>query len=70
MAFKLEASILMMARSVLGSVPMILALYSLSLSNSVTIISSLSSTTWLLVTIYPSCETITPEPKDELFCFS
>ena len=64
------ASILITARSVFGSLPMILALYSLPPFASVTKIWSLSSITWLLVTIYPSVETMTPDPSDVLFSFS
>src|SRR2546422_2966627 len=51
----------MTARSVLGSVPTILPLNSL-LSGSVTVSSLAPSTTWLLVMMYPSGDTITPEP--------
>src|SRR5437879_9043603 len=49
------------ARSFFGSVPTILALNS-RLSGSVTVSSLAPSTTWLLVMMYPSGDTITPEP--------
>ena len=54
-------SILMSARSVALSVPMMRAENS-RLSLSVTVSSSAPSTTWLLVTMYPSLLMITPEP--------
>ena len=58
-----RASICSTARSDLGSRPIIDASYSV-LSNSRTVISSISSTTWLFVMIYPFLEsTITPEPR-------
>ena len=59
---KFLPSILIRARSVVGSVPMILALNS-RLSSRVTVNSSAPATTWLLVTIYPSGLIMTPEPK-------
>src|SRR5256885_12537608 len=59
---RLDAAILMTARSVFGSVPTILALNSL-LSGSVTVSSLAPSTTWLLVMMYPSGDTITPDPN-------
>ena len=62
MAGKFLPSILISARSVVLSVPMIRAEYSL-LSFNVTVSSSASATTWLLVTMYPSAEIITPEPE-------
>ena len=54
-------SIFMSARSVVLSAPIMRAENSL-LSLSVTVSSSAPSTTWLLVTIYPSCDIMTPEP--------
>ena len=53
------------ARSVLLSVPMMRAENS-RLSLSVTVSSSAPSTTWLLVTIYPSLLMMTPEPVASL----
>ena len=61
MAGRFLPSILMRARSVVLSLPMMRAEYSL-LSERVTVNSSAPSTTWLLVTIYPSLEMMTPEP--------
>ena len=66
MAGRSLAFTLMRARSVCLSVPMILALNS-RLSLSVTVSSSAPSTTWLLVTMYPSCEMITPDPVASRF---
>ena len=57
-----EASILIRARSVFSSVPIILASY-VVLSFSSTSSLSASSMTWLLVTIYPSLLMITPDPR-------
>ena len=65
-AGRLEAVILMSARSVVLSVPMMRAEYSL-LSLRVTVSSSAPSTTWLFVTIYPSVEMMTPDPAPSLF---
>ena len=62
MAGRFLPSILMRARSVVLSVPMMRAENS-RLSLSVTVNSSAPSTTWLLVTIYPSVDMITPEPE-------
>ena len=62
MAGRSLASILMSARSVVLSAPMIRAEYSLEFSFKVTVNSSAPSTTWLLVTIYPSAEMMTPLP--------
>ena len=59
---KSSPSIFTNARSVLGSVPITRPLNS-RLSFSFTLISSAPSITWLFVTIYPSFEMITPEPK-------
>ena len=59
---KSSPSILINAKSVLGSVPMMRPFSSRS-SFSFTVISSAPSTTWLFVTIYPSLEMMTPEPK-------
>jgi hypothetical protein len=59
-------SILIRARSVVGSVPIIRAENSL-LSLSVTVSSSAPFTTWLFVTIYPSALMITPEPVAYFF---
>ena len=56
-----SASTLMRARSVFLSVPIMRALNS-RLSLSFTCNSSAPSTTWLLVTMYPSAEIITPLP--------
>ena len=58
---RFSASILRTAISVVGSVPSISALNVL-LSLSKTSISLASSTTWLLVNIYPSLVIITPDP--------
>ena len=58
-------STLMRARSVVLSVPMMRAEYS-RLSFRVTVSSSAPSTTWLLVTMYPSELMITPEPVASL----
>ena len=62
MGARFSASILMTARSVSLSVPMMRPLNS-RLSLSFTRISSASPTTWLLVTIYPSAERMTPDPE-------
>ena len=59
---KSSPSILIKARSVTSSVPMMRPL-SWRLSFNVTLISSAPAITWLFVTIYPSLEMITPEPK-------
>ncbi len=56
------ASILMTARSVFGSAPISFALKS-RLSPSRTLISCAFSITWLFVTMYPSSETMTPDPR-------
>ena len=57
-------SILSRARSVLVSVPISLAGYSLS-SLKMTVISSASAITWLLVTTKPAASTTKPEPERE-----
>ena len=57
------SSILSSAMSVLGSEPTNFALYS-RLSAIVTLMSVLRSTTWWLVTMYPSGDMMTPEPED------
>ena len=69
-AFSPFASIFTTARSVFGSLPISFALYSLPPFARVTTIWSLSSITWLFVTIYPSFEMITPEPSEVVFSFS
>ncbi len=56
------ASIFSTATSVEGSVPTIFAVY-FELSFMITSISLASCITWLFVTMYPSLETITPEPE-------
>ena len=53
--------ILITAKSVFGSVPTTFAAYSFP-SKVVTVMSSDSSTTWLLVTMYPSGLMMTPDP--------
>ena len=58
-------SILSSARSVLLSVPINLAGYSLS-SLKMTVISSASAITWLLVTTKPEASMTKPEPSEKL----
>ena len=67
--FKFGAFIFKIATSVEGSAPTTVALY-FELSFNITSISLALSITWLLVTIYPSEETITPEPEPDPYCLN